>query len=309
MSSKPDELDRLAVQPFQGEITPERLSNLLASLAACLQPPVGAGATVADSHTGESAHLPSYCPLNKCGDLHNAPCRRLYRGHGLPAATEEQPDLRRLIDLFVHCRALREFADLAASWTHTSHVAAIIVTPSARVVDCDYRGESFLKAANVLRMLGGQLCCTEVSNQPNFNSALKKAADTGRTMNILLHDPENMDKRFSLTLTRLELRSALANGDESTKARNVLCLVAPLDGRRIATARQLMDLFGLSRAEARLARALCHGDSVKEYARDQGLLLPTVRTQLSSILHKTGTERQATLVRLVAGIPVVRDSA
>jgi DNA-binding CsgD family transcriptional regulator len=73
--------------------------------------------------------------------------------------------------------------------------------------------------------------------------------------------------------------------------------------------RQLMDFFGLSAAEARLARAICHGDSVEEYATDQGLRLPTVRTQLSSIFHKTGTERQATLVRLIAGIPVVRDSA
>ena len=69
-----------------------------------------------------------------------------------------------------------------------------------------------------------------------------------------------------------------------------------------------MDFFGLSGAEARLARAICHGDSVEEYARDQGLRLPTVRTQLSSIFNKTGTLRQAALVRLIAGIPVVRDS-
>jgi len=68
-----------------------------------------------------------------------------------------------------------------------------------------------------------------------------------------------------------------------------------------------MDFFGLSAAEARLARAICHGDSVEEYARDQGLCLSTVRTQLSSVFNKTGTERQAMLVRLIAGIPVVRD--
>ena len=88
---------------------------------------------------------------------------------------------------------------------------------------------------------------------------------------------------------------------------NVLCLVAPLDRRRFATVRQLMALFNLSAAEARLARALCHGDSLDEYATDQGLKLPTVKTQLRSVFAKTGTERQASLIRLLSGIPVVRD--
>jgi len=104
-------------------------------------------------------------------------------------------------------------------------------------------------------------------------------------------------------------RPSAVGAGESAKIAEILCLVAPLDGRRIATVRQLMDFFGLSAAEARLARAICHGDSVEEYARDQGLRLPTVRTQLSSIFSKTGTKRQATLVRLIAGIPVVRDLA
>ena len=62
-----------------------------------------------------------------------------------------------------------------------------------------------------------------------------------------------------------------------------------------------------SAAEARLARALCHGDSLDEYATDQGLKLPTVKTQLRSVFAKTGTERQASLIRLLSGIPVVRD--
>jgi len=71
----------------------------------------------------------------------------------------------------------------------------------------------------------------------------------------------------------------------------------------------VIDFFGLSRAEARLARAICHGDSVENYARDHDLRLPTVRTQLSSVFNKTGTDRQAELVRLVAGIPVVREES
>jgi DNA-binding CsgD family transcriptional regulator len=321
VSNETDKVDRLAGRQLRGAITPETLPLLIAALAASLRQALDAEAAV-DGEAGKSSHPASSCPLAGRHDPDSAPCRGMHGAQGPTAPTPttddpcavcalldfEEADWRRLIDLYIHCRALREFADHAASSAHTSHVAAIIVTPRLRLVDCDHRGESFLKAANILGIRGGQLFCTETSFQPNLISAIDEVAATGRSMNILLHAPKHPDQRFSLTLTRMEHRPAAANGDQPTKARDVLCLVAPLDGRRIATARQLMDLFGLSRAEARLARALCHGDSVKEYALDQGLLLPTVRTQLSAILHKTGTERQATLVRLIAGIPVVRDA-
>jgi DNA-binding CsgD family transcriptional regulator len=311
-----DELDRLARQLFQGVITPEILPQVIASLAAWLQPP--AGADSADA--GGSVDQPAYCPLTASSVPANAPCRRMRQASGLPHSTEDQsavcalldcnqPDWRRLIDLFAHCRALRDFADHAASWAHTSHVAAIILTHGGRVVDCDFRGESLLKAANVLRLVQGQLCCTQASLQPQFDAALAEAAGSGRTTNILVHAPGQPDKRFSVSLTRMQQRSVAVAGGESAMAADVLCLVASLDGRRIATARQLMDFFGLSSAEARLARALCHGDSLEDYARDEGLRLPTVRTQLSATFKKTGTKRQAALVRLIAGIPVVRDAA
>ena len=314
MIDEPDELDRLAGQLFQGVITPEMLPEVIISLATWLQPSAGI-----DPVNG-AVDTSSYCPLSNKDNPGSTPCRRGNHGHDLLDDEDSQcavcamldgnkPDWRRIINLFMHCRALREFADHAASWAHTSHVAAIILTQNGRVLDCDYRGESFLKAGNILRMTGGQLCCTEANFQPNFNLALKETAGSGRTTNLLLHAPEQPDKRFSLTLTRMQLRPAAAGNGGPANVPDILCLVAPLDGRRIATARQLMDFFGLSGAEARLARAICHGDSVEEYARDQGLRLPTVRTQLSSIFNKTGTQRQAALVRLIAGIPVVRDSA
>ncbi len=87
----------------------------------------------------------------------------------------------------------------------------------------------------------------------------------------------------------------------------MLCLVAPLDHRRTATVHQLMKLFGLSAAEARLARALASGETLEAYARENALKMPTVKTQLQATFAKTGTDRQAALVRLIMGIPAVRD--
>jgi len=203
----------------------------------------------------------------------------------------------------------RESVDHAASGVHSSHIAAIIVAPDGRVVDYDHRGDSFLKAGRVLCTRARQLRCTDAILQTAFNAALKETSLSGRNANLLLHAPDEPDKRFSLTLTRMRRSLADTAKVHTSSAANVLCLIAPLDGRRIATAQQLIDFFGLSRAEARLARAICHGDSVENYARDHDLRLPTVRTQLSSVFNKTGTDRQAELVRLVAGIPVVREES
>jgi DNA-binding NarL/FixJ family response regulator len=62
-------------------------------------------------------------------------------------------------------------------------------------------------------------------------------------------------------------------------------------------------------AEARLAVALCNGKSVNAFALEAEVSVHTVRAQLSAILHKTGTHRQADLVRLLDAAPRLIDKA
>jgi len=145
-------------------------------------------------------------------------------------------------------------------------------------------------------------------SQSRFLAALEKTARTGRAANLLVYPIGHPEQRFSMTLVKMQDReTTIQNGDNPT-CFTILCALSPLDQRRFATVRQLMELFALSAAEARLTRALCQGNSLEEYASDQGLKQPTVRTQLRSVLAKTGTGRQATLIRLVAGIPAIRES-
>lgn len=140
-----------------------------------------------------------------------------------------------------------------------------------------------------------------------MQDAIRETAHTGRVITLLLNPINNQQQRYSLALVRLNCQKQQSGSSTEASVGNVLCLIGPLDRRRFATGHQLMDLFGLSAAEARLARALCHGDSLEEYASDQGLKMPTVKTQLRSVFAKTGTDRQSALVRLLSGIPVVRE--
>jgi DNA-binding NarL/FixJ family response regulator len=83
-----------------------------------------------------------------------------------------------------------------------------------------------------------------------------------------------------------------------------LVLAAAPDDR-FPSERDLTELFGLSRAEIRLASALLQGKKLHDIATDTGLRITTLRTQLSSILKKVGVERQPDLIRILSGIPVV----
>ena len=75
------------------------------------------------------------------------------------------------------------------------------------------------------------------------------------------------------------------------------------------TGRHLIDLYGLTSAEARLACDLVEGRSIEAIARDHDVAVSTVRTQLSSTLKKCGVERQIDLVRLLCHIPALGRAA
>ena len=65
----------------------------------------------------------------------------------------------------------------------------------------------------------------------------------------------------------------------------------------------LSELFGLSAAEVRLAERLMLGESPEEAAAALSIKVSTVRWHLASLYRKTGTRRQAQLVRLLMSLP------
>lgn len=67
--------------------------------------------------------------------------------------------------------------------------------------------------------------------------------------------------------------------------------------------RQLVRLYTLSRAEARVAVLLARGLRLEQCAQHLGLTYETVRKHLKQIFSKTGTDRQAELIRTLTSGP------
>jgi DNA-binding CsgD family transcriptional regulator len=154
------------------------------------------------------------------------------------------------------------------------------------------------------------------------NAVLKSAASPltvsagilgarGRALHAELHD--------AIRLACLQRRSSALAASRGMQA-PLRLLVVPMDaagGReaavwileppspRLPHPRILGVLFGLSRAEARLALRLLAGLTPQECAREAGVGVATVRSQLHSMFAKTGARRQAELVALLARVPVL----
>jgi len=79
----------------------------------------------------------------------------------------------------------------------------------------------------------------------------------------------------------------------------VLLFVSDPDREPPPSAELLGLLFGLSPAEVKLTLALLQGHGLQASARAAGISLGTAHTHLRHIFSKTGTSRQAELVRLV----------
>lgn len=109
--------------------------------------------------------------------------------------------------------------------------------------------------------------------------------------------------RFSIVVVaplRPERGSPLPDAIADTRA---LLLIGQPQPRSRAFADLLPQIFGLTRAETRLALGLSQGKALARIAKDSHVTVPTLRVQLRSILKKTGATRQADIVRLVLSIP------
>jgi DNA-binding CsgD family transcriptional regulator len=64
----------------------------------------------------------------------------------------------------------------------------------------------------------------------------------------------------------------------------------------------LRRLYGLTRAEAEVALRVMRGDGLKPISDEMSLSVATLKTHLQHVFTKTGTHRQAELVRLLMAI-------
>lgn len=213
-----------------------------------------------------------------------------------------RPHLERALRLQLRFRALTDAHRYAESVHEHANLATMTLSAQGRVVWCNRLAMTMLRNAKWLKEVGGRLQCCSEDQDAALSKLMRDVLNTGAPGSINLALPAT-GEHCCVTLMALTDSSSAAFSCQSAR---LLAVVTSSERRRLATVRQLMMLFGLTAAEARLVRALAGGESLESYAMAEGVKKTTVRTQLQGAFAKTATSTQKDLVRLLVSLPPVR---
>jgi DNA-binding CsgD family transcriptional regulator len=171
----------------------------------------------------------------------------------------------------------------------------LLVDAQGHVRHANQMAQRILAAADGLAATGGALACDRGDDGRALLRLVGVAASDMAPGGLLAVRRRSGRRPYSVLVAPLrgETFAPLA-----PRGCAIVIVVDP-DQAAPAPAAHLRALYGLTAAEARLALSLPEADGLRDLARRLGLGLATVRTHLQHVFEKTGTHRQAELVRLV----------
>jgi DNA-binding CsgD family transcriptional regulator len=175
--------------------------------------------------------------------------------------------------------------------------AILVADAHSTLVHANGAAKELLERGDGLRLTAGRLSAARASDRTRLNQLVSEAAATSAGSGIspggALRIPRP-DGAADYMATVSPLSTALMRGTE----RRALVLVVITDpvGPRPASPSAWREAFGLTEAESRVALGLVEGLAPAAIAARHGVSLPTVRSQVRSLMVKTGTRRQAELL-------------
>ncbi|MFI4976295.1 MAG: helix-turn-helix transcriptional regulator [Caulobacterales bacterium] len=192
----------------------------------------------------------------------------------------------------------RQLDAAAEAFLDWSPYGVFILGQDGRLRHANRAAERLVSARCGLAVVGGRLCAAEPEATRRLQALVARAAasDAERRSggSMALAAP---GRRLPLSVMVAPLSAGRVDLFPAGPL-VIVCVTDPEAGIGLPEQR-LRDLFGLTAAEARVTLALVEGRTPREVAKTLGLSFYTVRAHLVRIFDKTGTSRQAELVRLL----------
>jgi DNA-binding CsgD family transcriptional regulator/PAS domain-containing protein len=190
-------------------------------------------------------------------------------------------------------RAFRIQQRLAASWANDPALdrlrdGVVLVDREARVLFANPAAEALLRANDGLRTEQRALATPRRAETAALRALI---AGDGGTLAIARIG------QAPLGLVIVPMRSEASWLIRERPA--ALVFIADGAAEPVSLAERLRAIFGLTAAQAALAREIARGDGLDAAAERLGITRATARTHLANVFAKTGTRRQAELVRLL----------
>jgi DNA-binding CsgD family transcriptional regulator len=165
----------------------------------------------------------------------------------------------------------------------------ILAKADRTVVATADRAQRLLTKAAGVRVSGGRLQTTRRQDGVLL-ARLAAAAAAGDDVMHVMHVPAGEGRPLTLEVMTLRVAVPIASGHAAA------IIVSCENGN---TGADVCARYHLTPAETSLALELAAGHSLSDAAQRLGIRVNTVRVQLRGIFEKTGTARQAALVRLL----------
>lgn len=217
------------------------------------------------------------------------------------------PHLQAILRLRTRIGALKAERDALHAALDQLSVGAVVTDSAGGVAFANDTARDILTAADAVRVDRRQLVPASRRHERELHrlvGATAESVETGRLPENQIMALPRSDGRPPLTLSFAALPPSESLGSETAR---VLVLLHDTEASPRRTEDSLTRLYGLTPAEARLSAELAAGRTLATVAEHNGVSIVTVRSQLQSAMAKTGTNRQADLIRLVLGsarIPV-----
>jgi DNA-binding CsgD family transcriptional regulator len=195
----------------------------------------------------------------------------------------------------------RNALSTAFSTTFDGLAAAVfLVAADGHVVYRNAKARSLLEAGQILREPGGRLSAADETADHALRAAMAAAVDGGEGQDVkTIAVPLVAKDAAGWVAHLLPLGSGLRRGAVGGQAaaalfvgQTTLASTQPLE----AAAKR----YGLTPSELRVLAAVTQTGSIAALATRLGISRATVKTHLNHLLAKTGTRRQADLLRLLA---------
>lgn len=173
----------------------------------------------------------------------------------------------------------------------------VLMHDDGRVVFANSAARQELDEHHPLQWLGGHLKVRRPQDVAAFGEAVSAAAMRGLQRMVTLGDAAT--ETVALVVAPAAERVPGCAGRAG-------CVMLVFGKRRICenlSADAYARAHGLTPAEARVLKQLCGGRKPTDIAREQGVAVSTVRSQIGCIRQKTGAADIAALVQTVAKLP------
>ena len=223
-----------------------------------------------------------------------------YETTDLNVLREVAPHFERAIRLNKRFMSLHALTGALEASLGRLHAAAFVSDGQGKVLALNHDAEEIIKKGEYLTIKSGRLTVITGGATQELSRLLIAATTPPVKGGFVRLSGQPTPDACALEIAPLPASAPLCQMWQIPLA---LVLVIDAKQRPVPHGRQLIDLFGLTSAEARLAVELAEGKRLRDITDTRKVTDATLRSQMRALFAKTGTSRQSELISFLSRMP------